>query len=298
MFSSLPTTPSRRFRQMKARDVGRAEPSGLMPERLTGAALPGARGAAVFGLMALAFCHFGAFTSPAAEVAAKNRDRKIEEAFDSRVVRLDNPSQEVTWSYTNHWDFPLLIERFDEPCTCLRGKAAAEAVEPGKSGSIRAVFNAGPYRGLVRKSLHVRFVGHEKPVELIAEARIPTSVTLSARDLVWPKGDAGTARRVDLKAGTEADFRITALRGLSSDEFTVHTETLAEGRHYRLIVTPGPSAPAAATRCLQIRTDSPDPRDRVLALFIRTGAASAPDDSSGNQPGPGESATSNPATGP
>jgi len=228
---------------------------------------------AAFVLMVSVFCHASGPepTGPEAPAVVPG----IETAFESRLANIDATSAEAVWTYINRWDFPLVVERFEESCTCLRGKAAGKPVEPGKSGVIRAAFNAGPHRGLVRKSLHVRFVGHDKSIELVAEARIPSSVTLSAHDLVWPAGDSTAELSVDLTAGTDADFRITALRGLAPAEFAVRAETLIEGRQYRLFVSPGPSAPASATRCLQIRTDSPDPRDRVLAVFLRTGAPPA-----------------------
>lgn len=200
----------------------------------------------------------------------------IETAFESRVVRLEGGERpdeaEVTWRYVNHWDFPLMVERFEQSCDCLSGQGGGLPVEPGASGTIRANFNAGPYRGLVRKSLHVRFVGHEKAVELIAEAHIPASVQLSSHDLVWRHGAGDinpSAKTIDITAGTSADFRITDLRGLVPSEYHIKTETLVNGRHYRLAITPV-AAPTAGTRCLQIRTDSPDPRDRVLAVFLRT----------------------------
>lgn len=239
----------------------------------TRGALRTARETAAFGLIVSVFCHAGAPEPAGPEEPSVVPG--IEAAFESRLASIDAGSAEAAWTYINRWDFPLAVERFEESCTCLRGKAAGEPVEPGKSGVIRAAFSAGPHRGIVRKSLHVRFVGHDKPVELVAEARIPSSVTLSAHDLVWPADDSDAELNVDLTAGTDADFRITALRGLAPAEFAVRAETLVEGRHYRLFVSPGPSAPASATRCLQIRTDSPDPRDRVLAVFLRTGAPAA-----------------------
>lgn len=208
----------------------------------------------------------------------------IETAFESRVMRLAAPAGqapgqplEVSWTYVNHWDFPLLIERFEESCTCLRGRPEVDAVEPGKSKVIRANFSAGSYRGLVRKSLHVRFVGHAESVELVAEIEIPLSVQLSRHDLVWQRaaGDSNpSVQTVDITAGTEVDFRITDLRGVMPSEYAIQTDTLVEGRHYRLTITPAATA-AIGTRCLQIRTDSPEPRDRVLALFLRTEAPPA-----------------------
>ena len=202
----------------------------------------------------------------------------IQSAFASRLTKVPasagSGDVEVSWSFINRWDFPLAVERFEESCSCLHGKGDAAVVEPGKSGTIRATFNAGQYRGVVRKSLHVRFIGHEKPAELVAEAFVASSVVLSSQELVWESGEPAAGQVIDVKAGTSASFRITDLRGLAPGEFAVEKTTVVEGRHYRLTLTPQLSA--AGVRCLQIHTDSPDPRDRVLAVFLGQGAIPAP----------------------
>lgn len=211
--------------------------------------------------------------------AERDAGRGIAAAFDSRVVRFSlaegTDGTEVAWRYVNRWDFPLLVEGFEESCSCLRGCAESEAIEPGESGTIRAVFTAGGRRGLVRKSLHVRFVGHDGAVELVAEANIPAVVELSRRELVWRRGEPVEAQSVELTAGTPSGFRITSLVGLSDKEFEVRQETLEEGRRYRLTITPA-SVAKLAVRSLQVRTDSPDPRDRIVPLFLVTGADGLP----------------------
>jgi hypothetical protein len=202
----------------------------------------------------------------------------IASAFESRVVRVDGAGpaegKEVVWEYVNHWDFPLVVEQFEQSCECLRGEADKHPVKPGDSGSVRAVFSAGPYRGLVRKSLHVRFVGHPDRVELVAEAMIPPTVLLSSHDLSWPAGSQDS-KTVEVSAGSDAEFRITELRGVSGGAFEVSRDTLEAGRRYRLTIKPGSASAVTGTRCLQIHTDSPDPRDRLLALFLHTGVAEA-----------------------
>lgn len=201
----------------------------------------------------------------------------IESAFVNRMVKipaLANPDDvEVSWSYVNHWDFPMAVERFEESCSCLHGINDASVIEPGKSGTIRATFNAGQYRGVVRKSLHVRFIGHEKPVELVAEAFVPASVVLSSHELTWESEAQPASQIIEVTAGAIADFRITDLRGLAPNSFKIEQATVVEGRHYRLTVTP--QSISAGAYCLQIHTDSADPRDRVLAVFLNQGALSA-----------------------
>lgn len=181
----------------------------------------------------------------------------------------------VTWTYTNRWDNPLMVERIEESCGCLSAQAAGnqdapEAVAPGVTGKIQAIFTADGDRGLLRKSLHVRFVGHDKPVELVVEATIPSHVELSQRELVWKAGESLEAKTIEVTSGTGAAFAITGLPGVPENQFTVTRETITAGTSYRLSILP--TAAATGRHCLQIRTDSPDPRDRVNALFLNVEA--------------------------
>ena len=210
-------------------------------------------------------------------VAADSQAGEISSAFESLVAHVAESYRsgdvEVSWKYVNRLDFPLVVERFEESCVCLRGRPDNNEVAPGAGGTIRAIFNAGQHRGTVRKSLHVRFAGHDKPVELVAEARIPSSVALSSQELVWKSGEPSSGQVIDVTAGTSAAFQITDLRGPTLGEFSIERSTITEGRHYRLTVTP--LSPAAGVRCLQIHTNSPDPRDRLLAVFLNHGTSGA-----------------------
>ena len=54
---------------------------------------------------------------------AKDAAPSIADAFAATSTTLkvmpDTPGKEVTWSYTNHTDAPLAIERIDISCGCL-----------------------------------------------------------------------------------------------------------------------------------------------------------------------------------
>lgn len=231
--------------------------------------------------LAMAFCVATPFVLAAGE-GTKRSDASIESAFSSTVARISVPPGEqavpVEWTYTNLWEIPLMVERIEESCGCLSAQAARkqdspEAVAPGETGKIQASFTAGGHRGLLRKSLHVRFVGHDKPVELVVEATIPSHVELSQRELVWKAGGGLDEKIIEVKSGTGADFNITGLMGLPKSQFTLTTETLVPLRHYRLLITP--VAAATGQQILQVRTDSPDPRDQVLPVFLFISTASA-----------------------
>ena len=229
-------------------------------------------------LLLIVSCGTSSFARAAGEGAKPNSD-SIASAFDSTVVQIiAQPGQQfapVIWTFKNHWDFPLVVERFEESCGCLSAQAAnnqetPQAVAPGATGKIEALFTAGGHRGLLRKSLHVRFVGHEKPVELVVEATIPSPVELSRRELVWKAGESLNAKTIDISSGTGAAFAITFLPGVPESQFTITRETITSGTVYRLSIIPTPAA--SGQHCLQIHTDSPDPRDRVNAIFLNVEA--------------------------
>ncbi len=194
--------------------------------------------------------------------------------FESTVVRLtvqpDAVDEPLQWKCRNASDIPLVVERYEQGCGCLAGAVEEVEIAPGETGAIRAKFTPGPYRGLVRKSLHVRFVGIEHPVELVAEVTIPSTVELSIRDLVWEAGDR-SPKVIEIEAGTKADFQITGLVGVDEKHFKLEQEVVTEGCHYRLTMTPRAAVPPGH-HVLQVRTDSPDRRDQVLAIFLKVEA--------------------------
>lgn len=129
-----------------------------------------------------------------AEQAAQNEALTAKAAFVSTEIKIDikpgQPSFLAEWNYTNAsalaFGFPMLIQSIGSSCGCLTAKAASDKpVKTGETGAIRATFSPGNHRGLLRKSLHVRFYGHTDAVELIVEAHIPSPVELSTQELSW-----------------------------------------------------------------------------------------------------------------
>ncbi len=127
----------------------------------------------------------------------------------------------------------MVVERIEESCGCLsagiaKGDDAIHQVAPGTSGKIEARFTAGGHRGLLRKSIHVRFVGHDKPVELVAEATIPSHVEISSQDLAWEAADAGLPKTVTLTSGTGKSFAITALHAADAHALAAARDLAAD----------------------------------------------------------------------
>lgn len=212
-----------------------------------------------------------------AEQAAQNEVLTAKAAFVSTEIKIDikpgQPSFLAEWNYTNAsalgFGFPMLVESIGSSCGCLAAKAASDKpVKTGESGTIRATFSPGNHRGLLRKSLHVRFYGHTDAVELIVEARIPSPVELSTQELMWTPDKVSDTKVIDITTGTGEEFSITNLLGVSEKLYSIRKEVVVAGSHYQLHITPLENL-SPGIQTLQIRTNSRDPRDKVLVVFLR-----------------------------
>jgi len=218
----------------------------------------------------------GCFGS-ASGFAQDNTVQKVHDvgsAFKERVIKFASKAGEkgklVRWDFVNQWDLPMMIERIDVSCGCLLGTKNEDMIKPGKKGHVEASFDPGPFRGKLQKSIHVRFVGFDKPVELSIEAMIASTVETSTRDLFWPPKSELLPQTIDLTAGTGIPFEVTGLTGISEEFFVIKKETVKEKFHYRLTITPLSIDPPAI-HCLQVRTDSKDLRDGILPVFLHSG---------------------------
>lgn len=219
---------------------------------------------------------FAVFSLPvhAEEAAATTSADKIKAVFEATEVKIKvEPGQKsfvAEWKYTNPWEFPLAVSEIDSSCGCLAAPALDyKSISQGESSSITAKFTPGNHRGVLRKSLHVRFVGHEKPVELVVEAHIPSPVELSSQMLTWMPKSADLTKTIEVTTGTDQDFQITGLLGVADRLYIIKQETVTANRHYRLHVTPT-EVEVTGIQTLQVRTNAHDPRDQVLAVFLRS----------------------------
>lgn len=199
--------------------------------------------------------------------------KDISVAFPKQVVRIQvEPGKEsfsAEWAYTNPYELPMVVQELKSDCGCLVVEADhTKQVAKGESGKISADFSPGARRGLIRITLKIRFVGYDKPVKLILEAKIPAPVEVSTAELTWTAKNRNQAQSLDVTTGTSTDFQITDLTGLPEGRFTIKQETVKEKRHYRLHITPTSKA-VPSVQYLQICTDARDPGDQLIEVHLR-----------------------------
>jgi len=93
--------------------------------------------------------------------------------FNSTVIDLgkikqDNPTT-ATFEVTNIGKEPLIIEQATPTCGCTIGDYTKEPIAPGKTGFIKATYNAKNV-GMFQKSLNVKFAGYDaRPITIKGE---------------------------------------------------------------------------------------------------------------------------------
>jgi hypothetical protein len=102
----------------------------------------------------------------------------------------------------------------------------------------------------------------------VAEAHIPSPVELSSQELTWMANKAAETEIIEVTTGTDQKFEITGLLGVSEYLYEIRKEVVTEGSHYRIHIKPTDKV-GLGIQTLQVRTNSPDPRDQVLAVFLR-----------------------------
>lgn len=135
----------------------------------------------LFSITALAFSVF-AFAQKKADDVAKFKM----ETIDLGKLKVDNPATAV-FEVTNISTEPLIIEQANPTCGCTIGDYTKEPIMPGKSGTIKATYNAKALNTF-EKHLTVKFANVEDVKSITIKGEV-----LSAEDYVKVKGGASTA---------------------------------------------------------------------------------------------------------
>jgi hypothetical protein len=131
--------------------------------------------------------------------------------IDLGKIKQDNPTT-ATFEVTNIGTEPLVIEQATPTCGCTIGDYTKEPIAPGKSGFIKATYNAKNV-GMFEKRLNVKFAGYDmRPITIKGEvlknedaaatttpstepAKVaaPGAPVLQSTEAVAPKKTAATA---------------------------------------------------------------------------------------------------------
>jgi hypothetical protein len=100
-----------------------------------------------------------AVTGVFAQKSSKDVAKFVTETVDLGKIKQDNPTT-ATFEITNIGSEPLLIEQASPTCGCTIGDYTKEPIAPGKTGTIKATYNAKNL-GMFEKRLNVKFAGYD-----------------------------------------------------------------------------------------------------------------------------------------
>ncbi len=102
----------------------------------------------------------GLFAQSATEAPKKKADevgKFKSDVIEMGKIKQDNPTTAV-FEVTNISNEPLIIEQANPTCGCTIGDYTKEPIAPGKTGTIKATYNAKNI-GIFEKRLSVKFAG-------------------------------------------------------------------------------------------------------------------------------------------
>ena len=136
-----------------------------------------------------------------------------------------------------------------------------------KDGKLTAVVETHTFDRDVEKTIAAE-TSDGKEVTLRMQFRVPQAMQLSARSLVWKRGEAPTPQvlRITLPKGSPITHITEA--ALSGEDFDYTPKVVKRGKEYSVTITPRSTAKAALNR-LVLTTDSPDPRYHRQIIYLQ-----------------------------
>ena len=152
----------------------------------------------LFSLMAFTFATAIFAQKKAADVAKLNT-----ETFDFGKVKQNVPAV-ATFVVTNVGSEPLIIEQANPTCGCTISDYTKSPIAPGKTGIIKATYNAAAIGG-IHKTLTVKFAGVDeiKQINLAGEVMEPAAYDTWAAANKTTTDDKTTVKVKDDKVKTE-----------------------------------------------------------------------------------------------
>lgn len=193
--------------------------------------------------------------------------------FETKLIEvLATPDQELV---TADFKFSVAggeqaqIERYDAPCSCLEAQISDNGKllwEVGEKGTVRGLFKVGNFRGTVDKEISVIMkdgVRHDLTVRMT----MPELLVVEPKTLKWKQDEEPVAKSFEIKVPGKTPVKILGLSGTSEERFPYLLETLKEGFHYRLTVTPKTTADRGMG-VIRIATDSEFKKHQNYQAFV------------------------------
>ena len=192
-------------------------------------------------------------------------------SFEKTEIRVDLEfgAERVSrdFVFTNVGDSPVEVLDVRSSCGCTTAAPEKKVYEPGESGKLSALFEAGQRVGEQSNSIMVRTDHPERSIHsLVFFVDIPRPLTLSHRFLIWQRNGSADTRRVEVVFHPDSPYRLEDVE-VEGGAFTVQLieDEDAEGRYY-IDVTPA-NLSTSERAAIILRTDPEPSTPRAFSLY-------------------------------
>lgn len=193
--------------------------------------------------------------------------------FETKVKTMPSePGDEtvsVVFPYVNSTDGDVEIIQFDSNCSACLSAGPKRKLKPGEEGVVEAVFKVGSFTGSIKKTLKVTMRDeqgelHQEMLQLTV--LVPVLVQIEPKKIQWTAGGPLETKTVDVKIPWKNPIQVTEVSCTRSN-FEISLETVEEGRHYRVHVTPT-SLDSPQMGLVKVSTDCEFKKFRDHMLFL------------------------------
>lgn len=178
---------------------------------------------------------------------------------------------EIPFHFTVEGDKPVRIQKVESDCSCT--VAAPEKLEyaPGENGRIVATFTPGRREGIQEKHLAVQADDQKAPHRLVFRVKLPESVRVDLRQLVWQGDEAPLAKRIRLLAAQGFSLALKPLPEAQASRIRAELVPGGQTGESFLVITPIGEAGARAPALVPVTVHRFHDGQLVspLTLFVR-----------------------------
>ena len=199
--------------------------------------------------------------------ASASAQLKFESIHQEASAKPEDTELMIKFPFSNPTGSPIRVASLESTCGCIKGSTDKRVYGPGEAGVVQALFSLGSFVGTHQK---VVYLDTEKPDEqrykLTVTVNIPEVVVIEPKLTKWTIGEEAAAKQIDVKFVGAEPMKITGLQS-TRPQFEFSSETIEEGRHYRITLKPTTTA-EPIMGALKISTDSKTPKYQGQFAFF------------------------------
>jgi hypothetical protein len=180
----------------------------------------------------------------------------------------EDAALEAHFTFRNVGQTPVTIKSLRPSCGCTTAKLEKKTYAPGEQGEVTARFVFGSRKGLHRLTVNVTTdENSHEPAVLDLRVNIHDPVTISPALVYWKRGEAPTAKEVQVNVEAGQPVHVKAVI-CTDPRVTATFSTVKPGSQYAVSVAPGDTAQKESAEII-VMTDFPPGNEHSYTIHAR-----------------------------